>query len=125
MTDNLTPVITALLGNASQVGGSCMIGYGVLYGIKGVSNTMTDALENMPRYFAQPDEIINDLTGKHQGDEEVAADHKSWTETLRSTGIKVALVGGLIVAGVMLKKGGKAVDSKWMNDLINSATGNK
>ncbi len=113
---NLTPLVCNLAGNALQVGGSCFVGFGVLYGIKGISSTMTDTVELLPRYFEDPTKINEDFRRvKENPLEQIVG-------VLGSTGLKAVLIAGTVGTGVLLKRGGSRLASKQMIETLENLT---
>ena len=128
MTENLTSVFCGLGGHALQVGGSCFIGYGTLYCVRGISNSMTDALEYMPRLFNNPEEFGRNLVVVHShqdggGDANNIDQTKTFIDLVKSYGIKTLLVVGTIGIGVLLKKTGRVLNSVETIDMIGSFAG--
>lgn len=100
VTGNLAPVVCNLAGNAMQLGGSCFIGLGVLYGVKGISSTMTNTIELLPKYIDKPKTLGSDI------EVYTANSSSSIGKIILDTSTKGLLICGTVGAGVLLKKGG-------------------
>jgi len=98
MAENVTQLICNLGGDALQIGGTGFIAIGTLYGVRGVSSSITDLLEKLPGYFNNPDAIVNEV-------EENNAD--SILKYVKDTGKRAGLIAGVLLFGIALKRGGR------------------
>jgi len=98
-TDNFAPVICNLAGTTLQVGGACALGYGTLYGIRGISNFLTDGIEAMPKYFEDPGSMFT-LDGDGTTRDKLLT-------KLKEYGVRGGMIMAAVGAGLVLKRCGK------------------
>ena len=120
MTENLSGVVCTLGGAAFQVGGQCLLGYGILYSVRGISSGLTDILERMPRYFNNPTKVMEDAVKVSTDGQQ---NQQTWNEWLQSTGIRGGLVLGVIATGVVVKHIGRYVSDPSTIAYLTEMTG--
>lgn len=118
MAENLAPAICGLASNALQLGGNGILAIGVLYSVRGVSSLMADIIEKLPKYFDQPQLIVEDVADAADG-----AKNKTWMDTITDNGLRMGMVIGTIAVGVAVKAIGRRIGSVEVVDMIVSYTG--
>lgn len=97
MAENVTQLICDLGGNALQIGGTGFIAIGTLYGVRGVSSSITDLLEKLPGYFNNPDALVDTMDNNVN----------SILNYAKNTTKRAGLVAGVLLFGIALKRGGR------------------
>jgi hypothetical protein len=130
MAENLTPVIFNLSGNALIIGGSCIMGFGVLYGVRGMSTTMIllksyqlisithNKFSMMFRQNLSKNDVDNedDIVCPHC--QRHTHEASTWRTILVNNGVKSILVLAAVGLGVGLNGAGRYVTS---DKAINAA----
>jgi hypothetical protein len=103
-TQNLVPLFGSLAGNTLTVGGTVISGFAILYLIRGVSTTLADFIEGLPKIFANPKTIWEDTK----------------TVEIRKIFGRAAIIGGAIAVGYGCRRFGTYLAHDGIIDISKS-----